>query len=1055
MKWLHISDLHIDPEDGRSTKQLRPILLDYIKDHAITADYLFITGDYRNAKYSREDIESLAQADADFVIDLANAAHINISNIYPVPGNHDLNRTHDIDRLERIRKNYHPADGKFEEDDLRFLLERFTFFNCFCKELQKRGVPILWSETLQPLHPYICLEDFNLLCINTCIICNSDQDRHNLFIGNDALYQSLEGISAENPDKPILILAHHGLSYLHDDEIPVVENLLREYPVKLYLCGDTHKTWVRWENQHTEITMGCSVEEAGSEAVFSVGRMDNGIPSVEAYEWKASVSSWQPFTAFNEYFAGNKPRVITRMHPLSPGRHFIGRDNKLAEIKESINDNKITLLYGMGGIGKTEICRLLFQQYQTTDNTVKQLGWVFYQNNVKDTFWKQFPEIEAGNKHLFKTEDEIDTTKSPFRKTKDNQPHFSQTKHEKLMDTETYWTATMRYINKPEQNILLVIDNANDITNAEIMLLEQLNCKMLLTSRKAMDTVKCIEVAHLDPENCQIIYRTYSHDHAASDEIIQNIISLAGEHTLLIELLAKLQYAAGLSAERLYQRLKEEHFDLSNISENISYLHNPEIHPDELWDKQITEHIEKLFNISEINQSPEKMQILQFFSLILPGQIVTIRNVKHWLDLPNLNTLNALVDGGWLNRSNQNGDPVLTIHPLVYIGICHMTPPDEHRETMWVKNVAKDLLIKEDETALDKMDMLLVAEALKNNVHIRNIEYLELFGYISTVYLSNGEYQTALEYFKELLEMESDILGKEHSYIAKTYNSIGAVYDGMVEYDNALEWFKKGAAMHEAISGSSHLDTAVSYSNVASVYFKLKNLSESRIWIKKAMDILDSYPNSEDSQEKATIYTAKGNVCLLEGRLDDSIDWFKKALEIQKKISGEDHPTTMTVYNNIGLIYHACRKCEDALAIYQQMREASEKRWGEKHPNTTSIYRNIGNVYRTKRRYRDALMWYEKAAKIREEVYGMDHIRTGIIYNDIGLAYTDLFRYAESLKYFDKALAIYEAVLGEEDKETEKVRSNRRIALWSHAFTLGGLFLIVLYLIGYIRGIIF
>lgn len=1036
MKWLHISDLHIDPGDGRSTKQLRKKLIRYIKDHNITADYLFLTGDYRNAKYSHEKPELLAKTGADFIIDIANAAQINISNIHLVPGNHDLDRTHDTGRIERIRENYNRLDGKFEKDDLRFLLERFTFFNCLCNELQKRGVPILWSETLQPLHPYICLEDFSLLCINTCIICNSDQDRHNLIIGNDALYQSLEEIRAENPGKPILMLAHHGLSYLHDDERPVVENLLREYPVKLYLCGDTHKPWVRWENHHIEITMGCSVEEGGSEAVFSIGRMENDIPSVEAYEWKASVSSWQPFTAFNEYFAGNKPRMITKIHPLFSGRHSIGRDNKLAEIKRAIDDNKILLLYGMGGIGKTEICRLLFEQYQTTDNTVKQLGWVFYQNNVKDTFWKQFPEIEAKK--------DVHGEYSIFPN-----PEYGE-----LADAEAYWSAAIKYINKPEQDILLVIDNANDITNSDLMLLEQLNCKMILTSRKAMDRVKCIEVDRLDPESCRIIYRTYSHDYAASDEIIQNIISLADGHTLLIELLAKLQRAAGLGAEQLYRRLKEEHFDLSNLSENISYLHNPEIHPDELWDKQITEHIEKLFNISEISQSPEKMQILRFFSLISPGYIITMQTVKKWMDLPNMNMVNALVDGGWLNRSDQNGIPALTMHPLVYIGICHMVVPDETQETIWVKNAAADILIKGNETALDKTDILPVAEALWNNAHIRNMEYLELFGYISAVYLFNGEYKTALEYFKKLLEMELDILDEEHPYIAKTYNSIGMAYDGLVEYESALEWFKKGAAMHEATLGSSHLDTAVSYSNIASVYFKLYNLSESRIWIKKAMDILDSYPNSEDSQEKATIYTAKGNVCLLEERVGDSIDWFKKALEIQKKISGEDHPTPMTVYNNIGLIYHACGKCEDALAIYQQVREASEKKWGEKHPNTTSAYRNIGNVYRAKRRYRDALKWYEKTAKIREEVYGVDHIRTGNIYNDIGLTYTDCFRYAKALKYFDKALAIYEAVLGKEDEDTKKVRNNKKEAYWYLELFLAALFLSVLILIEYIGGLI-
>lgn len=54
MRWIHLSDLHIDPpSDGRSTEELR----------------------------------------ADFILDIAEAAEIKITNIYLIPGNHDLNRT--------------------------------------------------------------------------------------------------------------------------------------------------------------------------------------------------------------------------------------------------------------------------------------------------------------------------------------------------------------------------------------------------------------------------------------------------------------------------------------------------------------------------------------------------------------------------------------------------------------------------------------------------------------------------------------------------------------------------------------------------------------------------------------------------------------------------------------------------------------------------------------------------------------------------------------------------------------------------------------------------
>ena len=98
-------------------------------------------------------------------MDIAEAAEIEITNIYLIPGNHDLNRTKEKERIKNIRKGYDFADGKFRPEDLDFLLSRFTFFISLCQELKKRGVSSLWSDNLHPLHPYICHEDFTLLCL--------------------------------------------------------------------------------------------------------------------------------------------------------------------------------------------------------------------------------------------------------------------------------------------------------------------------------------------------------------------------------------------------------------------------------------------------------------------------------------------------------------------------------------------------------------------------------------------------------------------------------------------------------------------------------------------------------------------------------------------------------------------------------------------------------------------------------------------------------------------------------------------------------------------------
>lgn len=657
---------------------------------------------------------------------------------------------------------------------------------------------------------------------------------------------------------------------------------------------------------------------------------------------------------------------------------------------------------------------------------------------MKDSFWRQFPVIEAKKEELKELSDS-------------QQPGYGE-----LTDAEFYWSAVEKYISQQGQDLLLIIDNANETTDLEMLLLKQLDCKIILTSRKRLESVDCINVTHLEREECLELYHIHSgdktEDHTADNAAIENIISLISGHTLLIELLAKLQFAAGITSEDLYLKLKKEGFDLSDMTESISYLYNTEMNSQEPCNSRITEHIKKILNISEISQNQEKMQIMQFFSLLLPGCVITMQTAKKWLNLQNLNTINALVDDGWLNRSTQNNIPVLTMHPLIYIGICDMLTQNEALETLWVKNAAKDVEIKENETAANKINVLVPAEALINNAHIRNREYIELMGSFGGIYIANGEYQNALNFYEKVLKMEEDILDSQDIYIAKTFNTFGVIYDGLVKYNEALEWLKKGAEMHREILGDAHIDTAVSYSNVASMYFKLNMLEEANKWIVQAFAMLELLPDQKYSSNAAIIYAAKGICCLKEGNPDTSTAYFKKAIEILQNTVVENHPTAMGLYANIAAIYHAQGKCAEALRIYLLIRDIYEKDLGEKHPNTTAIYRNIGNVYRDQNKYDESLKWYEKTAKIREEIYGEDHILTGYVYNDIGIVHFYQSKYSEASQDFHKALPIYKNTLGNDSSAVKTVYyhikvSNRGIFESQVAYFL--LFCFIIYILFY------
>lgn len=303
MKWLHLSDIHYNPRnDGRSTHQLRTKLPRYIAENYIEADYLFITGDFRNAKYQKSDDNVVASEAVKFILEIADAAKIPYNNIHIVPGNHDLTRTEDINRLCRIKENYNANDGRFQDDDsdVFFLLERFHFYRQIVHMMEKHGVPIHQTSGLYQLHGVYYAPEFSLLYLNTCLICNSDNDRGNLIIGNFDIYQRLEEIERDHPDRPIIVLAHHGIENFRPDERNAVERLFKDYPIKLYLCGDAHKPWRRTINGILELTMGGLIQGNNVRTVFSVGELKNEKYLIKAHEWDVDTSRWGEYTQLNE-----------------------------------------------------------------------------------------------------------------------------------------------------------------------------------------------------------------------------------------------------------------------------------------------------------------------------------------------------------------------------------------------------------------------------------------------------------------------------------------------------------------------------------------------------------------------------------------------------------------------------------------------------------------------------------------------------------------------------------------------------------------------------------
>ena len=301
---------------------------------------------------------------------------------------------------------------------------------------------------------------------------------------------------------------------------------------------------------------------------------------------------------------------------------------------------------------------------------------------------------------------------------------------------------------------------------------------------------------------------------------------------------------------------------------------------------------------------------------------------------------------------------------------------------------------------------------------------------IGLVYMGQGDYGKALDYYFKTSEIIEKVLGTEHPDTATLYNNIGLVYDNKGDYDKALEYYFNALTIRERAFGTEHADTATSYNNIGLVYKDKGDYDKALEYYFKTLEIFEKILGTE-YPSTATTYNNIAEVYYTQGAYDKALKYHFKALEIREKVLGTGHPDIATSYNNIGTVYVGQGDYDKALEYYFKDLAICEKVLGTEHPSTATSYNNIGGVYDEQGNYNKALEYLLKALEIREKVLGMEHPDTAGSYNNIGGAYYAQGDYDKALEYHSKALAINEKILGAAHLSTATSYNNIGLAYMS------------------------
>lgn len=254
---LHLSDLHINREDGQLSAMFKYLLYDInneLKD--IDNIIVIVTGDIVNKGNYKAKASVLT-----FFKGLHNILNERCKKIYIVPGNHDKVRSTLDSNLISCLKYDESYDNKWKH-----ILIGFSEYTSLCKDIYSifysEGVDERIFEDTFGVHiDVINNKTICFLLFNSAWSCIGDGDEHNIRIGDSQIKKIKKLYEKAKIDKKIdltIAIAHHPINLLESNDQDELRNqLLSEvgFDANVYICGHTHnRDVINWYNNRHSLT---------------------------------------------------------------------------------------------------------------------------------------------------------------------------------------------------------------------------------------------------------------------------------------------------------------------------------------------------------------------------------------------------------------------------------------------------------------------------------------------------------------------------------------------------------------------------------------------------------------------------------------------------------------------------------------------------------------------------------------------------------------------------------------------------------------------------------
>ncbi|KAJ6483196.1 P-loop containing nucleoside triphosphate hydrolase protein [Mycena sanguinolenta] len=253
-----------------------------------------------------------------------------------------------------------------------------------------------------------------------------------------------------------------------------------------------------------------------------------------------------------------------------------------------------------------------------------------------------------------------------------------------------------------------------------------------------------------------------------------------------------------------------------------------------------------------------------------------------------------------------------------------------------------------------------------------HLDTLQAMQNVAVIYKDLGQYDKAEQLEVEVLENRRKLLGDDHWKALNAMHNLAVTYANLGKYDKAERLEVVVLEKRKRLLGNDHLETLDAMQNLAVTYKSVCQYDKAEqlevVVLEKRKKLLgdDHLATLKVMQNLAVTY---GNL----GQNDKAEQLAVVVLEKRRKLFGNDHLSTLMAMHILAILYDRLGRTEEAEKLQVVVLEKRRKLLGDDHLDTLYAMNNLGSTYWRQGQFAKAEDILVVAVDKTRRLFGDDH----------------------------------------------------------------------------------